>query len=100
MRLAKRPEKAGKTIVATVEAIRGGGAAGQISAKIANAFDQSKALQKTCAPVDLAAVRAADAAGKRARPGRERRAELEHFRLFAGPVCRRVPHPSRKQLKL
>ncbi len=53
----------------TVEAMRGGAAAGQISAKMANAFDQSKALQKIYAPVDLAAVRAADEARKKARRG-------------------------------
>jgi hypothetical protein len=54
----------------TVEAIRGGAADGQIAAKMANRFDKSAFLQKTYAPVDLAAVRAADEARRKGRRGR------------------------------
>ena len=51
----------------TIEAVRGGAADGQIAAKMANRFDASSALRKTYAPVDIAAVRAADEARKRGR---------------------------------
>lgn len=51
----------------TIEAERGGALDGQIAAKMANSFDKSKSLRKTYAPVDLAAVRAADEARKRGR---------------------------------
>lgn len=51
----------------TVEAIRGGAESPQIASKMANSFDKSKFLQATYAPVDLAAVRAADEARKRGR---------------------------------
>ena len=51
----------------TVEAIRGGAADRQIASKMANSFDKSSFLKKTYAPVDLAAVRAADEARKRGR---------------------------------
>src|SRR5271157_2362185 len=49
----------------TVEAIRGGAQNQQIASKMANSFDRSKFLRSTYAPVDLAAVREADAARKR-----------------------------------
>jgi hypothetical protein len=51
----------------TVEAIRGGAASAQIGSKLANDFDTSAFLRKTYAPVDLAAVRAADDARRRGR---------------------------------
>jgi hypothetical protein len=51
----------------TIEAIAGGAADGQIASKMANDFDKSAFLRKTYAPVDIAAVRAADEARKRAR---------------------------------
>jgi hypothetical protein len=51
----------------TVEAIRGDAADGQIAAKMANRFDKSSTIKKTYAPVDLAAVRAADEARRRGR---------------------------------
>ncbi len=51
----------------TIEAIRGGAADTQIAAKMANRFDKSSSLRRTYAPVDLAAVRAADEARKRGR---------------------------------
>jgi hypothetical protein len=51
----------------TVEAVRGGAADKQIASKMANSFDRSKFLAGTYAPVDLAAVRAADEARRRGR---------------------------------
>jgi hypothetical protein len=51
----------------TVEAIRGGASAEQIGDKLANDFATSANLQKTYAPVDLATVRQADAARRKAR---------------------------------
>jgi hypothetical protein len=51
----------------TVEAIRGGATDGQIASKMANQFDKSSTLRRTYAPVDFAAVRAADKARKRGR---------------------------------
>jgi hypothetical protein len=50
-----------------VEALRGGASAELIGTKLANDFASSSALQKTYAPVDLAAVRKADAARRKAR---------------------------------
>lgn len=50
-----------------VEAVRGGAESGQIGAKLGNQFDKSAFLRRTYAPVDLAAVRAADEARKRGR---------------------------------
>jgi hypothetical protein len=49
-----------------VEGLRGGASAELIGNKLAN-FASSANLQKTYAPVDLAAVRQADAARRRAR---------------------------------
>jgi hypothetical protein len=51
----------------TVEARRGGASDGEIAAKMANDFNTSSSLRKTYAPVDEAAVRAADEARKRGR---------------------------------
>ncbi len=51
----------------TVEAVRGGASGPQVAAKMANDFDESAFLRKTYAPVDLAAVRAADEARRRGR---------------------------------
>ena len=50
-----------------VEALRGGASAELIGNKLANDFASSANLQKTYAPVDLAAVRSADAARKKGR---------------------------------
>ena len=50
-----------------VEALRGGASAEIIGNKLANDFASSTNLQKTYAPVDLAAVRQADAARRKAR---------------------------------
>jgi hypothetical protein len=50
-----------------VEGLRGGASAELIGNKLANDFASSANLQKTYAPVDLAAVRQADAARRRAR---------------------------------
>ncbi len=50
-----------------VEAMRGGASAELIGNKLANDFASSANLQKTYAPVDLAAVREADKARKRGR---------------------------------
>ena len=50
-----------------VEAMRGGASAELIGNKLANDFASSANLQKTYAPVDLAAVRQADAARRNAR---------------------------------
>lgn len=55
-----------------VEANAGGGAVEAIAAKMGNSIDQSKALQRTYMPVNLAAVRAADEAR---RAGRKKLAE-------------------------
>jgi hypothetical protein len=51
----------------TLEAVRGGAGALQVAAKMANSFDKSKFLRATYAPVDVAAVRAADEARVRGR---------------------------------
>jgi hypothetical protein len=53
----------------TVEAIRGGASAEVIANKLGNDFATSTNLQKTYAPVDLAAVREADKARKKGRNG-------------------------------
>jgi hypothetical protein len=50
-----------------VEALRGGASAELIGTKLANDFASSASLQKTYAPVDLATVRLADAARRKAR---------------------------------
>ena len=50
-----------------VEGLRGGASAELIGNKLANDFASSANLQKTYAPVDLAAVRQADAARRKAR---------------------------------
>ena len=47
-----------------VEAVSGGGTVESIAAKMGNSIDQNKTLQKTYMPVNLAAVRAADASRK------------------------------------
>jgi hypothetical protein len=50
-----------------VEALRGGASAEVIGTKLSNDFASSASLQKTYAPVDLATVRQADAARRKAR---------------------------------
>lgn len=52
-----------------VEALRGGASAELIGNKLANDFASSANLQKTYAPVDLAAVREADKARRKGRLG-------------------------------
>jgi hypothetical protein len=59
---------------AAVEALVGGADTGALAAKMANTIDDAKELQRTYLPVDLAAVRTADAAR---RLGRKRRRENE-----------------------
>jgi hypothetical protein len=51
----------------TIEAKRGGASGEVIGAKLANDFASSPSLQRTYAPVDLATVRQADAARRKAR---------------------------------
>ncbi|TPM41584.1 hypothetical protein [Mesorhizobium sp. B2-3-4] len=57
-----------------VEANAGGASVEAISAKMGNSIDENKALQKTYMPVNLAAVRAADASRRKGRAllGQER----------------------------
>jgi hypothetical protein len=50
-----------------VEANAGGGSVEAIAAKMGNSIDESRALQKTYMPVNLAAVRAADEARRKGR---------------------------------
>jgi hypothetical protein len=50
-----------------IEAMRGGASVEVIGNKLANDFATSANLQKTYAPVDLATVRQADAARRKAR---------------------------------
>jgi hypothetical protein len=50
-----------------VEAVAGGAAPAQLSAKLANSIGQSKKLEATYAPIRVAAVRQADDARKTGR---------------------------------
>ena len=50
-----------------VEAVAGGAAPAQLSAKLANSMGQSKKLEQTYAPIRVASVRSADAARKAGR---------------------------------
>lgn len=68
-----------------VEANAGGGSVEAIAAKMGNSIDESKALQKTYMPVNLAAVRAADEARRKGRQllGEERN-EYKKLKLPSG----------------
>lgn len=68
-----------------VEANAGGGSVESIAAKMGNSIDESKALQKTYMPVNLAAVRAADDARRKGRQrlGEERN-EYKKLKLATG----------------
>lgn len=65
-----------------VEANAGGASVEAISAKMGNSIDDNKALQKTYMPVNLAAVRSADASRRTGRKllGREQN-EFKRLKL-------------------